>query len=156
MIVVRPATATPLDLVWMLRELEQFAHAAATKRPLFPADPAHGAQLLTSLIEGGHPVLIATRTTEDGDEERLGLIAGHLSQHPYNPDLRVLTELFWWVALEHRATSAGARLLDAYIAAGRALADLVVMTLEHTSPISDRVLQKRGLRPFEHSYLLET
>lgn len=91
---------------------------------------------------------------ENGDGA-VGFIAGMLSEHPYNPKITVLSELFWWVAPEYRGSSAGARLLQAFEDYGRANAQWVVMTLETKSPVDPRSLERRGFKHFESSYLME-
>lgn len=48
------------------------------------------------------------------EAEVTGLILGVIQPNVWNPDLRVLSELAWWVEPQYRHTTAGYRLLEAY------------------------------------------
>lgn len=141
--------ATADDIDWLLVELAEFSAFYGTKRPLCGPDEDYNRALLSKLITD-HLLMIAERGTE-----RLGLIAGMYTPHFMNPDIQTLSELFWWVAPRHRRTPAGKLLLDAFVQWGRENADWVFFTLEHDSPVSERVMTKRGFRIKESQYLLE-
>lgn len=143
---VRPATAA--DTPWILEQLVAFDKFFGSSRSLFPSIEAAEAKL-AFLVEH-HVFLVA----EHGDE-RQGFIGGLLGPSFFNDDVVQLTELFWWVAPEHRGTRAGLVLLNAFIAIGQLRADHVVMTLEDQSPVNPATLERRGFRPKETSYLLE-
>lgn len=145
---IRPAN-TGDDLPWLLAQLRAFADFYGTHRSLFPADETHATHVLELLITE-HVFLIA-----DKGGWRVGFIAGTLMPHFFNPALRELREVFWWVDPAHRGSRAGLVLLDAFTAHGRAHADVVWMSLEHHSPVNDGSLTKRGFVPRESSYLLE-
>ena len=85
----------------------------------------------------------------------IGIIGGMSAPHLFNPVINVLTEIFWWVAPQHRGTSVGMRLLQYYLDEGQRKSDWIVLTLEHKTPVSDRVLLKHGFKPYERSYLME-
>lgn len=145
------------DVPWLLEQLRAFSAFYGTRRPLFPADPAIARAKLEALL-ATQPVFVAARPMLDSaaaEDERLGFIAGYLVPSPDNPDITVLLEKFWWVPEAYRGTSAGARLLQHFVAFGRECADWIVMTLEAKSPVDDRVLVKLGFQPFERSLLLE-
>lgn len=153
MITIRRAER--LDLKWLLGQLRDFDVFFGAGRSLMPRDESHATALLQELI-AQHVFYVAI----DGGQNDVagfgvGFIAGHLAPHAFNPDIRTLTELFWWVEPASRHSRAGSLLLDAYVADGKRRADWVLMTLEHDSPVNDRVLLKRGFRPKERSYLLE-
>src|SRR5690606_3272349 len=117
-VTVRRAQASDLD--WLVSQLRVFAAQYGTAHSLFPEDPDHAQFVLSSLIEH-HLFLIAERGSEP-----LGFVAGLFTTHPFNPSIRMLVEQFWWVAEEHRGTSAGARLLDAFDREGSKRADWIV------------------------------
>ena len=147
--------ATVADIPWILKQLRDFDHFFGAGRSLFPEDPSHAERIIAGLI-ANHVFYVALEHAEnDVAGFGVGFIAGHLAQHPFNPDITMLTELFWWVEPASRGTRAGSLLLDAYVAAGRTSAHWVLMTLEHDSPVNDRMLLKRGFKPKERSYLLE-
>lgn len=141
--------ATVEDVPWLLDELREFAaHYPITNVALFGSD-AHAEGLLLALI-GGQYVAIAHR----GDE-RMGLIAGGLARHPYNPDLLVASELWWWVTPAHRGTRAGYALLAAFQRWARhAGADLVTMTLASNSQVRPNALERLGYRETERAFTL--
>lgn len=140
---VRPATGN--DLPWLMATLREFFDWAGYTN-FFNEDytPKFVANLVQSQL-----VLIA----EEG--ERMGVIIGVLSPHPYNPDLIQLAELAWYVKPEFRRTTAGAALLTTYMEWGKKHADLVTMcTLTH-SPLNPGTLEKRGFVAKETTYVWE-
>lgn len=139
------------DVPWLLDELRAFDRFFGAKRALFP-DEGYARERLGEMLDrlDVFPFYVAIRETV-----RLGFIAGVCQPHFFNPGVRVLSELFWWVAPEHRATTTGARLLNAYLDWGRAYADWIVFTLETQSPVNPASLERRGFRLHERSYLLE-
>jgi hypothetical protein len=141
--------ATPQDMDWLIGQLRAFALFMGTKRTLF-GDEQLVRQSLATMIES-HVVLIAER--EDG--VLMGMIGGLFVPHVFNPEIRLLSETFWWVAVEHRGSRAGLLLLNAFIEYGKSSADWVTMALEQKSPVDPRCLSKRGFRLMETNYLLE-
>jgi len=144
---VRPAG--PTDVPWMLEQLQAFAAAYGTRRSLF-GDAEHAEALVGTLIDTQF-VAIA-----EADGQPVGLVAGALVPHPFNPDLQVANELWWWVVPPARGSRAGALLLDAFDEwADDSGADLVNFTLEADSPVRDRSLEKRGYRLMEKQFVRE-
>lgn len=146
------------DIPWLLTQLREFAAFAGTKHCLFPADEAIATATVHSFIHaadtGNGVFLVAESLT--APREGVGFIVGVLGPHPFNPRLRTLAELFWWVQPSRRGSSAGARLLDAFIGFGKRNADVVTMVLEHGSPATLELgLAKRGFRAQERTYVLE-
>lgn len=143
---VRRATLT--DIPWLLIQIAAFEKFAGFKRKLM-ADKAHARRVLAGMISN-HVVLIAHK-----GRERQGFIAGFDQPHPFNPDIRVLTEAFWWVDERSRGSRAGAMLLMEFEILGRAVADWIIFSLEHHSPVHETHFTKRGFRLVEKAYLLE-
>lgn len=98
-----------------------------------------------------HVILIS----ENERGESTGFIGGVFTQHVFNPEIRVLSESFWWVAPEYRGTRAGLLLLNEFVAFGKANAHWVSVGIEEKSPIHERCLTKRGFKVLEKNYLLE-
>lgn len=141
--------ASQSDIVWLLDQLQKFSAFYGTKRSVFgPMETSHAFVLM--LIRD-HLVFIA----DDADVGQIGFIAGIVANHPYNPEIFVLTESFWWVDEAYRGSRAGLMLLNEFTAWGKANADWTIMTLEHHSPVNEKTLTKRGYKPIERSYLLE-
>ena len=136
------------DVSWISAQLKAFSSFAGFDGKFFP-DEEYAAQGLANLING-QVFLVALV-----DGARAGFIAGAVTPHPFNPSVRVLSEMFWWVAPEYRRTRAGFLLLREFEIAGRRVADWIVVGLEHRSAVRDANLVKRGFRPMERTFLLE-
>lgn len=150
-ITVRPAESS--DIPWLIEQLRQFAQFFGTKKSLF-GNTSHAEATLQRLIES-QPFFVADRGDAGENTERLGFIAGSLFPHPWNPDIRMLTETFWWVAPAARGTKAGLFLLDRFLDVGHEHADWIHFTLEAQSPVNPRTLERRGFALHERAYLLE-
>lgn len=146
-ITVRQAVKDDVD--FLLSQLAVFSDFYGTKKKLFPNED-YAREKLTELIKG-HVVFIS----EKQGVGSIGFIAGILFNHPFNPDIRVLSETFWWVQEEYRNSKAGLMLLNKFTEIGKDSADWTTIAIEEKSPISDRVLLKRGFKPTEKNYLLE-
>lgn len=136
------------DTDWLLGQLVQFAQFYGTRRSLFGRIEQARASL-EDMIKN-HIVLIAWR-----DTLRVGFISGYVTPHPYNTDIRLLAETFWWVDPQHRMSRAGLMLLDKFTDWGNANCDWITFSLEHHSPVKDTCLVKRGYKLQEYSYLKE-
>ncbi len=95
-ITVRPAAEH--DVPWLISQLRMFDKFAGFKRSLME-DMEHAIKGCKQMVRD-HLVLIAFDHPEHGPlsadcEIELGFIAGYLTPHPFNPQLRVLTETFW-------------------------------------------------------------
>ncbi len=148
---VEPVTirsATPDDLGWLIDQTKAFAEFNKTKFLSFPNEEYARAKLLEMMER--HFMRLAVR----GDE-RLGFIAAWWVQHPYNPDVILMSETFWWVAEEHRHGRAGIMLLDEFVAFSKGRAHCATFSLLENSPVNERVLLKRGFRKHETAYILE-
>lgn len=142
-------SANLLDVPWLLEQLRQFDHFFGTKKSLFPEDPKTAAGIIEGLIVN-QPFFVY----ENGSQQ--GFIAGAVARHPYNPDIIVLSELFWWVTPEHRGGSAGARLLKHFMCYGiEADVDWIILTIENGTPIDPASLERAGFKLHERSYLME-
>jgi hypothetical protein len=141
--------AIPLDIDWLLQELRAFADFAQTKFDLM-GDADHAKDAMLAVIKD-HLVFIA----ECAERGPVGFIAGWISGHPFNPKLRTLSEMFWWVREAFRSSRAGLLLLNAFTEWGLANCQWITMALEAHSPVNPKSLEKRGYRLFETSYLLE-
>ena len=89
-------------------------------------------------------------------KKRVGFIGGYFVAHPFNPKVKMLSELFWWVDEDERGHSAGARLLREFVAFGKRNADWIVFGLNDKTPIKERSILKMGFKSHERCYLMET
>lgn len=142
------------DIPWLLEQLRAFDRFFRAKRSLVPADPEVATGFISALIDQAKAMNgVFDIATSAG--HYVGFVAGVLAPHPFNAEIIVLGELFWWVDPQYRGSSAGARLLQRFEEFGRERADWVTMTLEANSPVDPSSLTRRGYRPFETNYLLE-
>lgn len=140
--------ALPSDTEWFVRELEIFSRFNATKYPLFKdAETTRG--IVLTLVKD-HFVRVAERGGEP-----VGFIAAYVVRNMFNPDILVQSETFWWVTEAHRQSSAGARLLDAYIEWGRENVQWVSFALQAHSPVKIETMTKRGFKLHELYFLME-
>lgn len=144
--------ATPTDAGWILAELAAFADFYGTKRSRFPNSLSHANTQLLSIIND-HLCLVA----EDVTGYKLGVIAGLCHADYFNPDIRCVTEVFWWVAEDSRGGRAGLELLAAFTERAESVADEIRFSLiEGRSPVNERCLTKRGFHLHERCYLRES
>lgn len=140
--------ATHEDADYIVGQLKQFAKALHTKLNIFPGE-YQAKQRVLDLIDN-HIVLVACK-----EDQLLGMIGGIVTPHFFNPEIKTIAELFWWVAEEHRGSKSGLLLLNAFVELGKLRADWITMCLEKDSPIKDKCLLDRGFIPMERTYLLE-
>lgn len=165
-ITVRPATEN--DVTWIIHQLRDFSQFYGTNKQLFTSAEQIRAPF-TNLIEK-HIVLIAEDVQDVGADVlsaqaetvspgralmRLGFMAGTLAPHPFNPDIRVLTEIFWWTSNDKRNSRAGAKLLNTFIEIGKKTADWVALGISGPSRVNEKHLLKRGFHLQERIYLME-
>ena len=140
--------AVPTDIDWLVSELREFAEFFNSRHSLM-GDEEYARTGLGEIINK-HFCLVATK-----DDTPVGLVAAYQLPHPFNPKIRLLSEMFWWVSPGARGSGAGAKLLDALIEYGKANVDWITVAIEEKSPIKPENLEKRGFRLTERSFLLE-
>lgn len=144
--------ATMADQIGVVRLMKDFASEIDIGKNPYPGD-AKALGIYEQFIEAGHPILVC--------ESDAGVLAGlimsvHCSAEPMSPHLSVLAEMAWYVAPEFRGTSAGYRLIKEFIKLGKELGvDVVKVSLEEKSNVSENTMRKLGLRPLERTYILE-
>lgn len=89
------------------------------------------------------------------DGERLGFVGAYYRRHPFNPKIRVLGEMFWWVTKAHRGSRAAAVLMDEYLAWGRLNAEWITFGLQTHTQMNEASLLKKGFLRRECNYLIE-
>lgn len=145
---VRGAALSDLDFI--LGELKKFADFYESKSSLFGPDDNYNSAIISKLISE-HLFLIC----EHDQDGSVGFISGTMAPHFLNPNIKVLSEVFWWVRPEYRMSRAGLLLLNAYVDYGKENCDWVTITIEDKSPINDKSLIKRGFKLKEKSFLME-
>ena len=138
--------ATLDDIAWLLTQVKKFSDFYGTGKSLYSETAP---ETLKFLIEN-HIVFIC-----DKGQAPVGLIVGLLNAHLFNPEIKVLTELLWWVDEEHRNGRAGLMLLNEFVKFGKEQADWITMSLVSNSNLNPKTLGKFGFKAVESSYLLE-
>lgn len=146
MMTIRPAFIG--DVEWLFEQCEAFAKFYGSKISL-AGNPDYGRKFLEGMVQN-HFVRIGMK-----DNVRAGFIAALVTPHHFNPDIRQLAELLWWVPEEHRCTGIGMMLFEDFMEYGKANCDWITFTLESISPIKDKFLLDRGFRLSERAYLME-
>lgn len=144
------------DIKWMYDELVKFDKFMANTRNLFP-DHRYAMDFLETSIEKQFVIVTKGRPLDDPDQDwiRTGFIVGFLWPNHLNPEIMVLSEVFWWVTDEYRGGRSGLLLLNEFIAFGKEKADQITVTLQEESKVNDRILTKKGFRARERSFTLE-
>jgi hypothetical protein len=134
---IRPCTAS--DIPFLQEIGPKFAARASLP---FPLDPDSLERTLITIIETG----VCLR----GEH---GAIGGFIFPHPFNNDVIVGSELFWWS--EGRE---GLALLAAFEAACKDRDAVMVgmITLDSVEPErTGALLERRGFKPLERQYIKE-
>lgn len=145
---IQVRTAGIHDIDFLVSEAREFSKFYGTKRELFPGEEL-ARQGFANLIEN-HLFLIS-----EVSGIRSGFIAGYYLKHPFNPNIVMLSENFWWVKEEYRNGKSGLCLLNEFTSFGKKHAQWITFSLERHSPVNESSLLKRGYRFQEKSYLLE-
>lgn len=147
MIKVRQANDN--DLSWLLDQLFEFSKFYGTKKNLFGSEQ-YAIDYVTKIVKE-HFVLVS-----ENENEKTGFIAGLILQHPFNPEIKLLQELWWWVKPEYRQGRSGYKLFKDFSDFGKKFCDWTVFALEENSPVNDKILLKNGFRHKETTYLRES
>lgn len=144
---MRVREATKEDVPWLLEKIREHDKLMGYKRPLF-VDEGYALASLLNLL-ANHVVLIAENSAP------LGLIAGHVARHPFNPDIRVLSEILWWVEPSFAGKRAATALLAAFTEYGRTHVDSIICSHVYDKKSRTSALEGRGFRELERAYLME-
>ena len=138
-----------IDIDWLLKELAAFSKFIQTRHCLY-GEEEYSRKGLQLLIDE-HVLLIAEK-----DFIPIGFVAGYFTPHLFNPKIKIICELFFWVTPNHRRSRAGSLLMDAYIAEGMKKAQSITFSLNRFTRMNERSLLRRGFSHHESTFLLET
>lgn len=142
-IVVRRATLA--DKNWVVEQVKEFQKFMGDFIPF--NKPA--VEQLVEVFITHHHMLIADR-----GGEKCGFVAAMVQPHFLNPDVKVMSEIAWWVPTTHRHTRAGLLLFSALDELATTLGvDVSVVAVEGNSPLTGRVFAKRGYKVQEISLM---
>lgn len=116
-VVTRPKIrdASPFDIPVLLDMLRQYRHHTPLPFLAEADDEEHITNILSEIMAGKGIVLVAETDKIDG------MIIASISPSLWNPKNFLMTEMAYWVNPDARGSSAGYRLLSAYVERGKAL-----------------------------------
>jgi len=85
----------------------------------------------------------------------IGMLLATIQGDLWLPHVKRMTEVAWWVEQDYRGTSAGARLLNRYIAIGIEAKDrghISTFTLTTLATTPDLKLEQRGWEPIDFNW----
>ena len=136
------------DIPWISEELRVFSNSLNTKYSYFPPTEESLHQVLTSYVDD-HVLLVAW---DSGD--RVGVIGGTSTLHPFNPNIRVLALQFWWVPERRRGSKIGYLLLRDFLKAGEDF-NIVTVGFMDKGLINPRTFDGMGFSFREIAYVME-
>lgn len=144
--ITRPAKSE--DIEWILGELKVFSKFIRTKYELY-GDEAYSKKGIQMLIDE-HIFLIA-----EVDGNRAGFVSGYFTPHLFNPAIKILCELFWYVNPNYRGAGVGSLLMNEYVAFGKKHAQWITFSKNRFTKLNEKSLLKRGFNHHESTYLQE-
>ena len=136
-----------LDLGRMTEGATEFLEMVSPNKKV---DTVHLNTVLYSILKTGI-VLVA-----EDNGEMAGAIGGLITPNMWFPDELELNKIFWLVSSEYRGSSAGLRLLKAFVKHGKDEGvNRIVMSDELASPLNDDVYIKRGFKLKQRSFIME-
>lgn len=144
---MRVRAGTLADVPWLCEQLRAFASCYPVRLPIYGED-AYVESLVGTLIREQY-----LSVAEDESGNAVGLIAGLYQSHPFNPDLKLVSELWWWVVPEARGSRAGSLLLRDLERWADEMNAPLALTLEANTALSDDTLARRGYVPVERQFL---
>jgi len=145
--VIRKAEVKDVDQI--SKHLKDFQEHYGSKHKLYPGEKKARIALINLISQQYFMVAL------NKNSDIIGLIAGCLSPHAFNDELKVFHELFWWVQKEYRQEKVGMELLDQCIAFARSKADWVIFGLGPNSTVPRDLFLSKGFREDEQFFLME-
>jgi len=103
---IRPANK--FDLPYIINMLRHFRDNSPVDKIKECNNEVYITTLYTHILAGRGVAIVAEY------DQPFGMIIGYIDHNVWDPDIRVLKELCYWVEPDHRNTTAGYRLLKAY------------------------------------------
>lgn len=136
------------DLDWLCAELKKFDEFYGSEIKLYGEDE-YVRSALTGMID--NDILLVA----EQKGKRVGFIGGRVSSHFYNPKIKTLAQIFWWVIPSARNSRAAVALLNEFVEYGRKFFDHITLNLSIKTGIGERSLSKRGFKLVDRTFLME-
>lgn len=144
---IRIRVAVPQDLDWIHSAIREMATEQEYFRPLY--DEVESRKCVEGLILEGISIV-----AEDEKKGPLGFILGTITPHLYNPKLKLLSHLQWWVHPAHRKGIVTHMLFTTFVDIGYKHADVVTLSLRDDVPIKEESLKRYGFMRHDKCYFL--
>jgi len=142
------------DLPYILSELPEYSDSFESNEPMY-ADEEY-AKKFFSLLINEHILFIAEKVESNGDIVGCGFAAGLIGPNVYNPMLKTLTVMLWYVNPKFRTTRAGYRLIKEFIQWGKDNdCDRINAARQVGGPIKRETYERLGFRFQEQSFVME-
>lgn len=103
---------------------------------------------LTYSIDNGLILIV------EEEDNLIGAILGEMGIWKFNTDLKIMYEVGWWIAPEHRGLELGTKLLDRFEEESKAMgADFVLMSSFDTR--LEGFYKSRGMKHLEYLFIKE-
>jgi hypothetical protein len=144
---------TLMDARHVIKMMQQFLNETSYNQAAEASkDVEHLGRLAFTFINSGYVWLAF-----DG-EEPVGLLAAIMEPNMWNPKIRQMRELIWYVVPEKRTSTIGGRLFKQYCLKGEELKSQGKINVYFTSMMSSTQscdLESRGFRCTEKTYIKE-
>jgi N-acetylglutamate synthase-like GNAT family acetyltransferase len=100
--------ANKFDTPYIINMLRHFRDASPVEKIKECNNEQYISALYHSIIVGRGVAIVAEY------DQPIGMIMGYIDQNVWDPEIRVLKELVYWVEPAYRGTTAGYRLIKAY------------------------------------------
>jgi hypothetical protein len=143
--------ASPFDIPFLLDMLRAYRECAPCGFLHLVDDADYVTQMLTELMAGKGLILVAVN-----DDGICGMLIAGIGPSIWSPKHLLMREYAYWVNEESRYTSAGYRLLDAYVIYGDALKEegrIVAYTISNMVNSPDLKYDRFGFQKLEEFWV---
>ena len=135
------------DKTWITDEIREMAAEQDYFSSLYSEE--HSPKVVEQLLTIG-----VSLVAENADKKKLGFILGTITPHLYNPDLKVLSHMQWWVHPDHRKGVVAHILFTSFTNMGHEHADIITLSLRDDVPIKSENLKRYGFERHDKCYFL--
>jgi hypothetical protein len=137
------------DLDWICDELKKFSSFLKTKNEMM-GDREYVKALIMRVADE-HIFLVA----ESEKTGLMGFISALATPHLFNPKIKTICIVVWWVADKYRNSRAGSMLLKEVIRVGKEQANWISLAINSNCPIKEAALKNLGFQTAEINHIME-
>jgi N-acetylglutamate synthase-like GNAT family acetyltransferase len=143
--------ANKFDIESIIELLKKYREVAPLETMKKANNREYIEKLITEIIAGAGYIFLAEK-----NNEIIGILIAAKLPNIWNPESKQMSELAYWVELEHRGTSAGYRLINAYIKTGEKLkaeSEIDFYTISKMVNSPDLKFNKLGFQKLEETWI---